>query len=154
MKKWSFAFFLIILMTQHNCHFPSQGCISFIAYNVIPLYLPLKCLETSAAILLLSRKALWLPQKCSKGAGLLLHRSWAHFICLGVFMKNYLLSKHFCIDWHGLLNSHPVMKIGSCTLICVRYGYEQHSAVFHVWGDNTFKIQHDLLFNGILIQWH
>lgn len=104
-----------------------------------PLYLSVKCLETSAAVLSLSGKALWPPQKGSKGAGLLICRSWAHFIHSGVFMKNYLLSKHFCIDWHGLLNCQPVIKIGSCTLMFLREAYEQHSAIFHVWVENILK---------------
>jgi len=71
-----FFFSLIISTTQDNCHFPSQGCISFVAYNVIPLYLSVKCLETFAAVLLLSGKALLASTESalgfySVGAGLI-----------------------------------------------------------------------------------
>lgn len=81
-------------MTQHNRHFPLQGCISFIAYNGIPLNLSMMCLETFATVPSLSTKALWSPPKGSDRAGLL-WKSWAHFIHSGVFMKNYLLRKTF-----------------------------------------------------------
>ena len=85
--------------------------------------------------------ALWKSLTClhRKCAGLLLCRSWAHFVHSGVFMKNYLLNKRFCIDWHGLLNCQPVIKIGSCTLMFLRDAYEQHSAVVHVWVENIIK---------------
>lgn len=156
-KKWSFAFFLIILTTQHSCHFLSWGCISFVAYNVIPLYLSVKCLKTFAAVLCLSRKALRPPQKSSEGAGLLLCRSWAHFMHSVISLYEELLVEQkflYRLTWTVKLSASDkdwilhfdVFKrclwTTFCSFSCVSREYTQKYTVTY------------LLLKGILIQWY
>lgn len=88
------CFFPHYLMTQDSCHFPLQGCISFISYNGIPLNLSMKCLLQ----FVLLQFCLFLQKPCGlhrKPVTGLLWKNWALFIHSGLFMKNYLLRKAF-----------------------------------------------------------
>lgn len=108
------CFFPHYLMTQDSCHFPLQGCISFISYNGIPLNLSMKCLLQ----FVLLQFCLFLQKPCG------LHRKPVteldSFGRTGLFSytqdslwRTTCWEKHFYTNWHRLFYCQSLLRL--CT---------------------------------------